>query len=128
MNGLFAESAPHEHLFLPKGHPDLNPIESVWAYLKRQVAIAWVGNRVGAETFKSRILAAMEMVEPAHIARCCRHSMLFAYMYLDPAMDVFRAKLAAKAYTGHRVCHGKQILRLLVFEAAAAGAAAVVDT
>ena len=107
---------------MPKGHPDLNPIESVWALLKKRVAKSWLPGRLKKGELLQRVQAAMESIEQLDIARCCRHSLLFVYMYLDPRMDVVRAKLAAREFTGHRVAHRRWTLRMLAWESVRARA------
>ena len=106
---------------MPKGHPDLNPIESVWALLKKRVAKSWLPGRLKKGELLQRVQA-MESIEQLDIARCCRHSLLFVYMYLDPRMDVVRAKLAAREFTGHRVAHRCGTLRMLAMESVRARA------
>ena len=127
LNAKFPGAPRHRRVFLPKGHPDLNPIESVWALMKKRVAAKWLPGRLARGDLMRRVQEAMATITQQEVARCVRHSLLFVYMYLHPRMDVARAKLAARRYTGHRVAHGSRVLRWLVDEAAGHAAAGLVD-
>jgi hypothetical protein len=112
-------------LFLPKFHPELNPIERVWSYTKWLLREDKVEKN--ARDFESSVVRALEAVPPEHIAGYFRSLLRYfwTYNFLGTTYDV--ATELTKAFKRHREAPSaavqEKVDALLAAQQAAAGAA-----
>lgn len=94
----------HEIIYLPRFHPDLNPIERVWANIKAE----WRktdGDR-GIQLLRGKVVTLVETVSVSTLQRYFLHCLKLMKMYsMGPPRGVSQYKFAvwaAKKYSSHR--------------------------
>ncbi|KAF7316311.1 hypothetical protein MIND_00149800 [Mycena indigotica] len=87
-------------LFLPKFHPELNPIEMVWGFAKRMYR--QYPESSGDEALERNTLTALDSVPLASMRRFVLRAHRFADAYRK-GLDGAQAAWAVKKYKGHRM-------------------------
>jgi hypothetical protein len=91
--------------FLPKFHPEMNPIEYFWAWIKR-----WFQERSNGTWQKAKNLVAevLRLCPLPTIRRFFRRADRYASVYRLGATGVV-AEFAVKKYHGHRVVRAMEL-------------------
>lgn len=87
-------------LFLPKFHPELNPIEQCWGFAKR-IYRDYPKSSTEAE-LENNVKAALAEVKVDQIRKFADRSIRFGNLYLEGKLNGKQAAWAARKYAGHR--------------------------
>lgn len=90
----------HRCMFLPKFHPELNPIERVWSMMKRHCR-KFSNGSMSTLTESMNYGLSTENVSVATVRRICRYTTCYLYAYTQ-GMDIIQAEQWMKKRRSHR--------------------------
>ena len=90
----------HRCMFLPKFHPELNPIERVWSMMKRHCR-KFSNGSMSTLTESMNYGLSPDNISVATVRRICRYTTCYLYAY-ENGMDIIQAEQWMKKRRSHR--------------------------